>query len=659
MTASQVIATLLTMKKRVVVLIVALAATVPLFAQPKRVTAGGPPPEMKDWPKPEIRKGLSRAETLSSIERFAKTLYDTNHFSGVVLVAKDGKPLLARAWGLANVESKTPNTLDTKFNIGSINKFFTKTAIAQLAEAGKLSLDDTVRKHLPDYPSPVADRITIGQLIGHRSGLGDFFNQRYEDAPPNSLRELSDFLKLFVDDPLQFEPGTSQRYSNAGYIVLGLVIERITGQKYRQYVDQHIFVPAGMKDTGFYAIDEHVPNRVTGYTMHGEDREYTERRPNTPSLPGRPSSAGGAYATAGDLLRFMNALQANKLTSQKWTNWIFNGSFEDGGIPSLGIAGGAPGLNTAVEMDDGWTLITMSNFDPPSAMAVARGAMEIIRGKRSVQGAEGGMVIRRAPRAPDDTRLSGPVMAPLTMAGHLPVVEAKVNGQGPYHFAIDSGAAGLMRVSPALQKTLGLAPVGEVMVGDPSRKNMQRRSIVHVDSVDIGGAHFGGIEAVVSDGGEADGVIALHMFGDLTVTLDYPKSQLRLGLQPLAANDPHVVAFTAERGIPEIGVDIAGVNRKVDVDTGSPAFLSIPSDWAAAMNFTSEPRVVGHGRTSTNEFEIRAADLKGDLRVAGYTAPNPAVDIVSIFPVANLGARFLREYAVTFDMANGRLALAK
>ncbi len=647
------------MRKRSTVVILSLIAAVSLFAQEKRVTVGGPPPEMKNWPKPDVRTGLSQSETLSSIAGFVQKLYDTNHFSGVILVAKEGKPLLTRAWGLANVASKTPNTVDTKFNIGSINKIFTKTAIAQLAAAGKLSLDDTVRKHLPDYPSPVADRITIDQLIHHRSGLGDFFGPRYEAAPPSRLRELSDFLELFADEPLQFEPGTSQRYSNAGYIVLGLIIERITGQTYRQYVQQHVFEPAGMKDTGLWAIDEDVPNRVTGYTMHGPDRDYEERRPNVDSLPGRPSSAGGAYATAGDLLRFLNALESKKLVSPKWTNWVLGDSFEDQGKAALGIAGGAPGLNTALETGQGWVVIAMSNFDPPAAMAVARGATQIIHGKKDDEREDGGPMIRRAPSAPDDTRLGGPVSVPMTQVRHLPVIEAKVNGQGPYHFAIDSGAAGLMRISTALQKTLGLTVVGEVMVGDPSLKNMQRRPIVHIDSVEVGDGHFGGIEAVVSDNPETDGVIGLHLFGDITVTIDYPRSQVRLGLKALPASDPHVVPFTTERGIPEIGIDIAGVPVKVDVDTGSPALLSIPASWTKRFPFDGEPRVVGHGRTSTNEFDIRAADLKGDLRVAGYTESNPRVDIVDLFPVANLGSRFLSEYAVTFDMPNGRMALAK
>ena len=127
-------------------------------------------------------------------------------FSGVVLLAKDGKPVLTRAYGFADAAQKVPNRVDTKFNLGSINKVFTQVAIGQLAAAGKLSLGDTVRKHLPGYPSPVADEITIQQLVEFRSGLGDFFGPEFMAAPPSKIRKLSDYLPLFVDLSQLFSP---------------------------------------------------------------------------------------------------------------------------------------------------------------------------------------------------------------------------------------------------------------------------------------------------------------------------------------------------------------------------------------------------------------------------------------------------------------------
>jgi hypothetical protein len=220
----------------------------------------------------------------------------------------------------------------------------------------------------------------------------------------------------------------------------------------------------------------------------------------------------------------------------------------------------------------------------------------------------------------------------------------------------------MLRVTSALQDALHLPQVGEVLTGDPSGKNRVKRPVVRADLVEIGGARFSGVDATVSDppGGEAvGGVIGLALFAGLTATLDYPKGELRLNREPLGANDAHVVAFTAERGIPAIDVDVAGVTMRVDVDTGSPAVLSVPSSWSTKLTFTGAPRVVGKGRTGANEFEIRAAELRGDLRVAGFAETSPRVDLVDLFPVANLGSRFLRQYAVTFDLVNHRMALAR
>jgi CubicO group peptidase (beta-lactamase class C family) len=540
--------------------------------------------------------------------------------------------VLTRAWGNATDTEK--NSVDTKFNIGSINKAFTKAAIEQLAKQGKLSLDDTVRKHLPDYPSGAADRITIRQLLEHRSGLGDIFGPKYFNAPPSRLRELSDFLPLFADAPLEFDPGTSQRYSNAGYVVLGLIIERISGEKYRDYVRKNLFEPAGMKDTGFWAIDEKVAKRATGYTLRGPDGPLAKRASNADGLPGRPSSAGGAFATASDLLKFFQWMKAD----------------------GVGVAGGTPGANAVVEMNNGWAVIALSNFDPPSAEELARNAMQIIGG-----GAHPMAQMRRGPTGPEKIEMANAFAVPLGHMDHLVTVEAKLNGKGPYRFVVDSGAGGQMRVSPAVAKALDLEEVGEALSGDPSGKNMVRRPVVRVEDVQIGSARMAGVMAAVADrpgpGEQPDGVIGLSLFSGLTVTIDYPKEQLRVSREPLPAAGEHVVPFRTEHGIPQIDVEPAGVKMTADVDTGSPALLSTPP--SAGLPFSGEPRVVGKGRTVGNEFDIKAAELNGDLRVAGWTQARPMVDIVDLFPRGNIGARFLRQYAVTFDLANKRLQLMR
>ena len=605
-----------------------LLLTSSLLAQQRqviRVGGGGEVPA--DWPKPEIG-ARTEAEMIRAIGDYAQKLADGDHFSGVLLIAKDGEPVVQRAWGMANDTEKI--TIDTKFNIGSINKVFTKKAIEQLAAAGKLSLDDTVRKHLPDFPSPVADRITIRHLLEHRSGLGDFFGPKYQSAQPSSLRELSDFVPLFADKPLEFEPGASQRYSNAGFIVLGLIVERVSGQKYRDYVSKNIFAPAGMKNSGFWAVDENVANRATGYTKRGPTGPLTKRTTNRATLPGRPSSAGGAFSTAPDLLRYV-----------LWSK-----------AAGIGAAGGAPGVNAILESDGGWTVIALSNFDPPSAEALGSGAMQIVRGKPEET------IVRRGPSPPDEIDINGPVAVPLSSMEHLVTVEAKVNGKGPYRFVFDTGAGGNMRVSPELAKALELPEVGEAMAGDPSGKNLRRVPRVRVESVEIGGARFGGIDASI--GGrlgpmQPDGVIGLGLFGELTVTIDYPKKELRISMDRLSADGAHVIPFTRPRGVPEIAVTAGGVAFKADVDSGSPSLISVPTSFGVPL--TGDTRVVGRGRTSTNEFEIRAGELRGDLVIAGWTQAAPTIDIVDHFPVANIGSRFLRQYAVTFDLQNLRMRI--
>ncbi len=263
--------------------------------------------------------------------------------------------------------------------------------------------------------------------------------------------------------------------------------------------------------------------------------------------------------------------------------------------------------------------------------------------------------------APRHVDLAAPLAVPLTASSHLLTVAARIDGQGPFHLAVDSGAAGLLHLSAAVARSLALEQVGEAITGDPSGSNPRHSAVVRVASVEIGGARFEGVDAVVGDApGPAaeDGVIGLALFSGLTVTLDYPRSELRLSREPLAAGAPHVVSFTSTRGIPQIEVSAAGVPLTVDVDTGSPALLSLPAAAAARLPL-GEQRVVGRGRTATNEFEIRGADLRGDLEVAGWTAATPAVDLVDLFPVGNLGSRFLRDYAVSFDLANHRLALER
>jgi CubicO group peptidase (beta-lactamase class C family) len=342
--------------------------------------------EQSEGPGQEAVQPLgSDAAVAAQAQTYLRRLAEAGEFSGAVLVAKDGKPFFFEAYGLANRDFDVPNRKDTKFNIGSINKVFTQVAIAQLASQGKLALSDTVRRHLPDYPSPAADRITIQELLAMSSGLGDFFGEKYDATPKARLRELADYLPLFADQPLLFDPGTSRRYSNAGYVVLGLIIEKASGQRYHDYVREHVFRPAGMKDSDAYPQDAVVPNRAVGYTRDEEgDRAKTPAGPprvNIYALPARSSSAGGGYSTAADLLAFDEAMRHDRLLPAAWTDWFFTDKSKPPAAAPLpkrqgggGFAGGTAGVNAVIEtdLDKGYTVIVLSNLDPPSAEKVAR-----------------------------------------------------------------------------------------------------------------------------------------------------------------------------------------------------------------------------------------------------------------------------------------------
>ena len=250
------------------------------------------------------------AELISTTGRFFDDLAKTDAFSGVVMIAKNDKPVFAKAYGYADAEMKIANNVDTRFNLGSINKNFTRIAIGQLVKQGKLSFDDKLIKILPDYPNrDAAAKITIGHLVNMTSGIGDFFNDKFQAIDKKNLRENKDYLPLFGSDPLEFEPGTKNRYSNGGYVVLGLVIEKVSGKSYYDYVRENIFKPAGMASTDSYALDEPPVNTAFGYAGTAGARSR-----NLSSLPGRGSSAGGGYSTATDLLRFSTALRNQKLT---------------------------------------------------------------------------------------------------------------------------------------------------------------------------------------------------------------------------------------------------------------------------------------------------------------------------------------------------------
>jgi CubicO group peptidase (beta-lactamase class C family) len=212
------------------------------------------------------------------------------------------------------------------------------------------------------------------------SGIGDFFGEKFENTPKDKLRTIDDFLPMFANDSLKFEPGSQRQYSNGGYIVLGAIIEKISGESYYDYVWEHIFKPTGMLNIESYEADIPVPNLAEGYTREETDKPW---RKNIYTRPARGSSAGGGYSTAEDLLKFTIALEKQTFFKNPETWETLRG--EPSGLKSqrqdgLGIFGGAPGINSGIEtkIGKGFTAIVMSNYDPPTAEDVMKKIREFL-----------------------------------------------------------------------------------------------------------------------------------------------------------------------------------------------------------------------------------------------------------------------------------------
>jgi len=320
---------------------------------------------------------LTEAEAIAALSDHVEQAARNDQFSGTVLIARNGKVLLEKAAGMANRESKSPVALDTQLRLGSMNKMFTAIATLQLIESGKLAFEDPIAKHIPDYPNKdLASKVTIRHLLTHTGGTGDIFGPEFTKNRL-TLREHADYVNLFGARALQFQPGSRYQYSNYGFVLLGRIIEKVSGTSYYDYVRSRIFEPAGMKSTDSLPESESVRGRATGYL-----RSNGAWASNGETLPWRGMAAGGGYSTAGDLLRFAMALESGKLisksmladatTSQSQQYGYGFGILGTGQMKSYGHNGGAPGMNGDLRVfpELGYVLIGLSNLDPPAASRV-------------------------------------------------------------------------------------------------------------------------------------------------------------------------------------------------------------------------------------------------------------------------------------------------
>jgi CubicO group peptidase (beta-lactamase class C family) len=326
---------------------------------------------------------LPMRQALRAIRARIDQLAAEARFSGSVLIVRQGKVLVKEVRGLQDREKKVPNRLDTKFNLGSMNKMFTGVATLQLVQRGKLKLDDPVGKYLPDYPNAdVAKKVTVHHLLSHTGGMGDIFGREH-DANLEKLKEPRDYIALYGKRPPEFEPGSRWAYSNYGMVVAGAIVEKVSGMSYYDYVRQNIYERAGMADSDSYWKTAATANLAKGYTtLLGRPTEE-----NYASLPPRGEPAGGGYSTVEDLVRFATALTGHRLLDEKHTALLttprpgmpddgYGYGFQldqEGGMRSFGHHGGGPGINSDLKIipEAGYVIAVMGNLDPPAAFRVA------------------------------------------------------------------------------------------------------------------------------------------------------------------------------------------------------------------------------------------------------------------------------------------------
>jgi D-alanyl-D-alanine carboxypeptidase len=329
--------------------------------------------------------GAAHASTASpeSLAAGLNRMASAGDLSGTVLVAKNGRPVLTRSYGFANRRSRERNELDTRFNLASVGKTFTAVAVARLVQDGKLHFGDTIGRYIPELPRRLGRTITVAELLDHTSGLGDFFESPgYERLQPR-LTSLDRYLPLIVGAPPVAAPGSGFHYSNSGYILLGLIVQRVSGRSYYDFIRREVFERAGMKRSGCLAKSKLGRGVAIGYSGGAA---------NTSGLPPRGTSAGGCYSTARDLLAFANALVRNRLLSRALTRVVTSPKVSVGPAQKYGYGfglrygpnqpptiwhnGGSPGVGAEIDINPGlgYTVVVLSNFDYP----VIRPAVDLI-----------------------------------------------------------------------------------------------------------------------------------------------------------------------------------------------------------------------------------------------------------------------------------------
>lgn len=267
------------------------------------------------------------------IEKICGDFSNKLHFSGVCLVKQGDDVIFEQAYGLAHKGLGISNEFNTMFDTASVTKIFTATAILLLIERGLLNFEDKITEVIDLKGTAIPTDVSIYHLLTHTSGIaddadeesGENYSDLFVDRPNYSIRITSDFLPQFAFKDPVFKAGTNVRYNNCAFVLLGLAIEKVTGQDYRSFVTENIFKPLDMLNTKFCAMDEVNQNTAEGYmAIYDEDNNIVKWKKNIYSYPPIGSPDGGVYSTVYDLDAFIRKLKKKALLNEKYTNWMFS-----------------------------------------------------------------------------------------------------------------------------------------------------------------------------------------------------------------------------------------------------------------------------------------------------------------------------------------------
>jgi CubicO group peptidase (beta-lactamase class C family) len=351
--------------------LVALAAT-PSWAQDD---------EMPRFEPPAVDGVMGDGAIGVALGPWLANLHARGQFNGAVLVARDGREIFSVAQGVQDIASARPLDLDTRFAVASIGKAFTHVAVLQLVQSGRLSLGSRIEEVIADYPNAVSRSATVEQLLYHRAGVADIFGPAFRERPKDTFISNHAYYEFVARQPEMFAPGAGEEYCNGCYVVLGEIVERVSGMPYEDYIARHVFATAGMNRSGFFRHDR-LPDNAARFTG----------RPQGPEGPlvdvaewhgVAGSAAGNVYSTVRDLLAFDNALREHRLLNVDLTAALLRGRPEAGrSTARIGFAGGGPGVNSLLIGNGAWAFIILTNREPPLAEAIGQTVFPLLAGPR-------------------------------------------------------------------------------------------------------------------------------------------------------------------------------------------------------------------------------------------------------------------------------------